>query len=287
MPVLPRRNVDEIITLHELRPGLQEVYVEGPDDKGFFEWFLLESDLRQVAVFEIGSVNVAAEEVLSRKLADNNRGRVITLAWLLDERVAHPRQVVCVADADFDYLLEIEHRCQLLLVTDYTSVEMYAFNERAINKLLTVVVGFGKPAGQVLGEICEPLQFKFLVRVANHVLQLGCAVLDLSCACRFDSGVQLNEAGYLRHFLDACGKRREQAEVEACINSYRARLHPDPRRSINGHDFVSLLVRYIRSHPGCGSLNPATLARSVLGCVEVAHLVEEPALWELVARLRS
>ena len=85
------------------------------------------NDIRDVVVYEINTVGIPYEEITHLGLEDNNRGRVITLAFALYNncKIDLTPMVACVADTDFDHILEIKHNCPILIFTGYTSIEAH------------------------------------------------------------------------------------------------------------------------------------------------------------------
>ena len=136
-----RRRFEELVARYELEPSLRDIYVEGLTDKSLLEWFLEKCGIDNYAIYEIDTVEITAHELYNLGLNDNARSRVIALALKLNNyfKECLP-SVICVADRDFDYLLGVsEFDCDLLLFTDYTSIEMYLFNPSIIQKFLQFI----------------------------------------------------------------------------------------------------------------------------------------------------
>jgi hypothetical protein len=290
MPV-ERRTIEEIVTLHELEGSdVQEVFVEGLDDKHFFEHFLIENDLSDVGVYEIDTIEVPTDEVIKRGLEDGNKGRVVTLACLLEDQV-QLNEIVCVSDADFDHFKEIRHNCALLLVSDYAAFELYAFNERTLGKLFRLVAkGFPKAAGLVLEQIRAPLETAFLIRMANQDLGLGCEVPDLHDFCRFDEKKEelvFREKDYVMTMVRLRIKEKLHETVIEFVEKARPQLKLDPRLQVHGHDFYGLLGWFIRQHSGYKGMHPTTIPSSITACIEMVWLSDETMFAELLRRLNS
>ncbi len=287
----PLRTIDDIVALHELEgKEVQEVFVEGLSDKHFFEHFLIESGLPDVAVYEIATVEVPTGEVLKRALEDGNKGRVVTLACLLDDEV-EVNEVVCIADADFDYLKGTIYDCSLLLLSDYSALEMYAFNERALAKLFRLVAnGFPKRPDIVMTQIRAPLETAFLIRMANQDLGLGCAVPDLHDFCAYNSkkdNIEFREKDYIATLVRLRPKEKLQDKVKSFVLEQRPSLKHDARYQIHGHDFSLLLGWFIRQHHGFKAIHPTTISASLTACIECTWLTDENLFVELLKRLKS
>lgn len=288
---LPKRDIEEIVELHA-REGsqLQEVFVEGNEDKRFYETFLAQHGLARVAVLDVETVNVPDAEVLKIGLAVGKKGRVVTLAALLEDKLAE-NQVVCIADADLDHFKGTTYDYSLLIITDYTSIELYVMCPSVIQRILQVALGgFPKSREQVASELATLLQDAFIVRVAVDDLKLAPSYPEHWSFCDFDkkrSAVQFRLKEYINKAFEGCADKSWREPLMAKIEERRKQLKQDPRLQIHGHDFVGTLCWYIRRHAGYGHLNPATLAEILLGFVDAAALADEPLFRELLRRLRS
>jgi hypothetical protein len=284
---IPRRRVDEIVELHA-RHGrnLQEVFVEGSEDKYFYENFLRAKGLSHVSVLEINTVEVPTEDVMRIGQSDGNRGRVIALAQLLQDRV-QIAEVVCVADADFDHYNRTIHPYRLLLFTDGTSIDVYALNISVIDKLLHTLNGFPKTSVDVVRELDELLKEAFLMRVAASGLAFeGKFPEKHSSFCQFRGGTtQFRKDDYASRAFAEVVDEGWQQKLREKMDERHQDMPDDPRKRVHGHDFRDTLAWYIRQHPPHGSLNPATLSKLLPGLIDVAVLEQEPLFIELLRRL--
>ena len=117
-----RRTLDELVSRYKLEPSLCDIYVEGKTDKLFLEWFLNDRGIKDFAVYDIDTIDLPTEILLNDfQLKDNKRSRVIALALYLQKQmsVVHSH-VICIADKDFDWLLDIQYECDCLFFTDYS-----------------------------------------------------------------------------------------------------------------------------------------------------------------------
>ena len=80
---LPRRTLQELHAIHRFNEHLRDVIVEGISDKAIIEWFLEASGKENFEVYEVSSFEVDPQVVLSYGFQDNNRGRVIAIAYHL------------------------------------------------------------------------------------------------------------------------------------------------------------------------------------------------------------
>jgi hypothetical protein len=173
-----RRKLDELVARYELEPSLHDVYVEGLTDKSIIQWFLDESNLdtKNCTVYEIDTVDIPTDQLFALGLNDSNRSRVIFLAFqlqrLIETSLPH---VVCIADRDFDDLIGSSSiESELLLFTDYTSIEMYLFDSNMIEKFLRLALRKDDlEAVNIIKNISHSLEEMFLLRAANQSLSYG------------------------------------------------------------------------------------------------------------------
>src|ERR1700687_2571550 len=170
----------ELVARYELHPDRRDVFVEGEHDRGLVRAYLEKERCQQVAVLSISVVNLPAWLVLARGLPHpSRRSEGITLAMELEARKVSAHQAVCIADADFEYLLPQLVACSLLLLTDYASMELYAFSHESVHSVLLIVSPKTSATGQsMLGDFAGPLQFLFSVRLVNFSLQMELAWID-------------------------------------------------------------------------------------------------------------
>lgn len=286
---IPRRKIEELVALYELHPNFRDVFVEGARDKSVLEWFLGEQRANAV-VYEISTIEIRADEVLRFGLEDANRGRVIALAYILDAHLGpNTRIATCIADSDFELMLQCLRSCDLLLLTDYTCIEMYSFNEHALGKFLKLFIGKSQKSAEiVLREIAGALRELFLIRLANRVLGFGLEQLPFRRYCTItQDGVSLDTERYIQDYLSKNGKRTEIARFKETMNEYRRTLPEDPRACIHGHDFEVLFVDYFRQHGGDRNIPGDFLCRALMLSVKSAYLAEQPLFRRLIERLQD
>lgn len=284
-----RRTIDELLTLYEHEPTVRDLFVEGNSDKSVVEWFLDEVGINDVAVYEISTVSVPYDEVRKRSLEDNNRGRVIALAFALHSRsnVDLTNSVGCIADTDFDHLLQKEYECPLLIFTVFTSLELYLFNSSIITKFMRLFVrNFRRDADRIFHAFTPVLTELFLIRLANQELGLGIEPLPLAKCCKLvGNRIDFNETDYIHKYLSKGARLKEHARFTETVEMYRTRVVGDPRTHIHGHDFIDLLILYVT-----GIKKPKRayqhdlFARSLFGTLELRYVESEPLFVELKSR---
>jgi|HubBroStandDraft_4_1064222.scaffolds.fasta_scaffold212331_2 hypothetical protein len=286
----PKREIDEIVQLH-VREGLsvQEVFVEGTEDKQFYEGFLAACGLHRVAVLDVGTVNVPDATLADLHLNLGKKGRVVALAALLEGRLQE-NQVVCIADADSDHFLGKTYGYALLLLTDFTSIELYVLCPTVIDRILRVALkGFPKRPEQVTTELAGLLRDSFIFRVAADDLNLGPTYPVHSSFCerdRQDRSFSFRIRDYINEAMKGRTTKEWQGPLGERIEERKSQLPSDVRKCIHGHDFVDTFAWYVRQHAGYGDLHGDTFSRLILGFVDSDSIANEPMLKELLRRLQ-
>ena len=282
-----RRSMEELVARYELEPELRDIYVEGRADSMFFQWFLERSGKPNAAVYEIGTVNVPYDVLHKHGLDDGERGRVIGLALELDRKLLHPHQVTCIADKDFDTILGKEYSCSSLLLTDYSSLEMYAFNERNMGKFISLVVRTDAVTPtNLINKLHPVLQSVFLIRAAAISLDLGLSLIPFTKCCECRKGnLNFDVEEFLKRSLTSSGKWGQRDDLVARIASMRTSLGKEIRLYIRGHDLSHLLLQYLSSLQSERLFNAELIERSLLGCLEYHDLVKEKLFADLLERV--
>lgn len=276
--------------MYELERSIKDVFVEGVVDAGVIRWFLRESGLRSVSVFDINQIQVPPELLAQNGLENNNRGRVICLATELEARSAvHlPDRVVCIVDIDLDFILNPVAKPTLVVTTDYPTLEGYVFNPKAIGKLISVVLGEGQASAEsVLASMTPVLHELFLVRVVKQDLNLNIREVSFERCCILDGGIiRFDLSEFLVRYLNSGGIRHRVDEFRERLEGYRSHLGGDPRRFVNGRDFVELFIWYAKERNRSRQIpNVDIFTRTVFLTLEHSDLLAEPMFQALLTRL--
>jgi hypothetical protein len=285
---IPRRTVNELAAIHRREPSCHDVIVEGTCDRCLIEWFLSESGVAGASVYEIGSFEIDPQQLTAYGLQDNNRGRVITLAYEFEKIFGHVARLTCIADSDFDIVLGKLEECSLLLLTDYTCMEMYALNLKTLGKYLRLNLrNFPKDAKRVITEIADALQKLFVFRLVNFVLSLGLRAVDFEPSLSLSNvRVELNCDNYLSRYLNKNRRMKDKTRFEEEYGIRLNQLGPELRNQIQGHDFMELLSWYIRQHRGFAKQRDAdALQREVFMCFEISQLQREKLFQRILERV--
>lgn len=287
-----RRTLDELVAIYEFEPELRDIYVEGKTDKLFFQWFVEQKVNQDFVVYEIDTVDISASKLFELGLIDNNRSRVIALALIMQQKLAATTfNLTCIADKDFDWLFGIEYKCDLLLFTDYSCLEMYLFNEVVLNKFLLLGLRISRPtAKELLDQLPPVLEELFLIRATDETLQLEMDWLDKfgGCCESKTNHIKFDSAKFIDKFLNKNIKMPQKSKFIAKLGELRTKEITEIRYKIHGHDFTELFCWYIRPHLReeiRNSYNPEILAAGLLACVDAENLIQEPLFQQLLVRI--
>jgi len=265
-----KRPLDEIIARYELNPSLCDIYVEGVTDRGILEVFLEDCGAIDVIVYDIETIDIPASTVRKLGLENNNRGRVIALARILYEKFGAELPVSGVIDADLDLILEIRETCPLVLITDYTSMEMYFFNNRSLNKFIkSVCPSLAMTADALLQAITPSLKQLFLARLANHILQWRMKSIPAERSCKVNPGkeISFDFGSYLKKYLSKNNRLGDQTVFLKTIARWENKcVGLDPRYCIHGHDFVDMVALFCSKLKAASEVKSGNLVSGMLRC---------------------
>ncbi len=287
-----RRTIDELALRYELHPELTDVYVEGIADKRFIEWFLANNNRRGWQVYAVATVEVPAPLVYARSLEVGERGEVLTLGMELSERLEDVpcRKPICIADSDFLAFDSSGIECDLCLLTDFTSMEMYAFNVKVLDKFLRVFVQIDSISShELLAGMSSALNHLFVIRAVFHSWNKGIGIIDdfTRCCKKGQAEVQLDAQAVVTRSLQptAAAHRLEVKIVLQEVERLLSATPNDVRRAIRGHVFVDMLAWFLDGYGVSAEIrNKKVVQRALLTSIEMNDLVEYQMFSELLDR---
>ena len=250
---LPRRTIEEIITRYQLEPDLRDLFVEGPRDRDIYRWYLRQCGYRDVSVFQIDTVEVTRTTLDFHGFGNGNRARLVALAFELDTQFEAVLQFVrCIADSDFDFILGFHGDKPHLLYTDYTSVDLYTFEEQLLKRVLCLGFTHSEARVESLMESITPILMEmFIIRAANGRLDWGMTLPDFTRCCEIHgSRINFDRDVFVNRCLDSNAKRRDRATFDNVCAELEAVQLSDPRKGIQGDDYFELLGWYLRHQSG-------------------------------------
>lgn len=286
-----RHKFEELVARYELEPDLRDIYVEGTTDKDLIECFLKQKGQQDFAVYVIDTVDIPPERLNELELNNNNRDRVIALALDMQHQLSEiPSHLTCIADKDFDWLFQKSYECDILLFTDYSSLEMYLFNEKVLEKFMTLGLGLSNlPVKKILNDLSKVLEELFLIRATNEALGLKMTWLDLGKCCSIrGTAIEFQTESFITKYLNKNSQYSSQQIFIAKLQELKTNTITEQRCKIRGHDFIDVLCWYIKNKLAKNRKifhDPKNVAVNLLLCVESEELAKEHLFQRLLERL--
>lgn len=272
---------------YKLEPSLRDIYVEGETDASMIRWFLKEQGNVNAVVYHVSTVDLPKEKVEGWHQENSNRGRVISLALELAAANLLP-QATCIVDSDFDIVLNCRQGPKNLVFTDYSCMEMYFFNHWHFEKVFSLV--FGKEITDlqaIMGSIASVLQELFLIRLANHLLNLKFGCMTMTACCQIEElEIKFDSSEYLKRYLNKNSGYSQIKSIEQKVEECRRLLRLDCREQMHGHDFLDLLSWYIRKAGLAQRCDDVSISRTLFACLEASKLSTEGLFLTLQHRIQ-
>ena len=266
----PRSTLDELIAEYSLHKDRKHVYVEGREDYTILKWCFDTTSDPAADIFDIDTVEITAEQLYESGLKEGKKSRVVFLARELNKALPEESvQVLCVVDADFDYILDRIQENRFLAYTDGTSMDLYAYSDSALEKLLRLGLrDFDSNPVEIINSLIDVLSDVFTTRAANEQLNLGLKWIAFQKRCRVepDGSVNFNGVQFIRDYLSNGQAIERMNEFVECKCALSRRNQSSWQKRVHGHDFAVLLTRYIR-------------------CVRRTRLAQEVAKGEAIGRM--
>ncbi|MBM7079313.1 hypothetical protein [Micromonospora humida] len=296
-----RRTIEELATLHSVEPGLHEIYTEGRTDAGVINWFMRHHEIDSATVYAISDRVLLNFDVHQYGVRFGEQGKVVAAASRLAELGASGG-FTCIADADYWHTLEDKpSAARFALLTDYADLNMYCFNEKVIQKFLLVCLRASSDlsAHSILSSIAPLVRAIFILRWL-----LRQEVESLTLVKRLERRVTvagksliLDLEKLVRDSIDSCPDpaARTIDKDRVCaqhVHLSEALAASDPRKSMNGHDFVYFLCLFLQKfHPEVfgedrkNFKDVSTAELALLGCIDIESLAREGLFRQLLQRL--
>lgn len=246
-----RRTIADLVTRHELEPGLDDVYVEGSFDKEILDRIFSSRQGPVRTVYEIDTINVPPEVVISHKLTDGNKQRVIALARelaLIDDDCSYR----CLVDRDLDHWIGAMEQTKRLAWTEFTSIEAYYLNPDFINELIIVLAKCSIDAWpEFLRSMIECLKSLYCIRLAAAEMKLNATLVAYAKSFkRAGSRVVFDEKGYVLKYLQANSAANRIDQFNKILGAWKAKVDGNPQYYVHGHDFVYLICWVVGKFDG-------------------------------------
>lgn len=276
-----RRTVDYLVALYELEPSIKDVFVEGQVDRTIIEWYLGEVGRDQVSVYEIDVIHVEVKR-------GGNRGRVIELSRILDERLwSAVDGKLCIVDRDCDDFLGGIVVNRFLAYTDPTCIEGYLAKEDLLGKFsLLYFRDRNVLSKDIVFQVIETLKKVYLVRLIKRVLCPSIRWISFTRCCEKQGNkIVYDLKDHIERILTSGGRSETIVEFLSQVDQYRERVREFEPICLNGHDFFELVIWYCRITVGNGRiLERRVFERSITTCLEL-RFIERDSLFRRLASL--
>ena len=201
-----RASTDELILLYKLEKEIIDIYVEGQSDRVVIERYLKENDISNINITEIQYVDIP-NELLTDTNWSGNKGRLIYFSEKLKSSVEIPnKNVFCIIDADLDRELKLLPDNEFLLVTDFTCMEMYSFNEKCLDKFFDLHYRRDIPHG-LIQNFCSILKLAFIIRLEKKRNVPDISWYEITRQCKINEElIQFDHTTFITNLLSSQGK---------------------------------------------------------------------------------
>lgn len=243
------RTIDELISIHELEPEIKSIFVEGDSDQGFLTWFIHDSGIPNVSVYEIATINFSNDEVQVNS-NKNNKQKLFDLCNTISQKNKDlVDQIICVVDKDLDDYFNKGQNPLGIVTTDYSCMEMYGFTKKVLQKLFLVYARRETTSiDDLFSNISSILCTLAQIHIVNENMKLGCSRIDIDRCLSISENklIKFKDSDYICRYLNTHGKLSQKDLFIKEINLIAPKLTLDIRNYSNGHDLINLLSFYIR-----------------------------------------
>lgn len=284
-----RRTLQEVSARYILEPQLKDIYVEGRYDQNFVTWVLACSELEEVVVYEINSVEITTAEFTAIGCS-GNKSRVIALSnHLADDAGISDTQVACIVDKDFDTALNNLTQNRFLLYTDFSCMDMYCSSDITLRKYLERSMAVNPvDTTSILRVMENALIENALIRAANGTL--GWCLTTFTCDRGLSisgSDVEFNRDAQIDRCLQSQGKIKDRVIFMTEIERLRSIFSGNFRDYSNGHDLLGFLAAIARGVCGRSKIDDRIVSDSLTMAITCDEMLSRDLFQSLVSRFST
>jgi hypothetical protein len=158
MPGHDRIQIDELVTVARLEPEMRHIVLEGRFDVRTYRWLLTGSS-RETEILSVDQIDVPAHLVSKWGQQADNHGRLIALSHELSVRSPGiERQVRCLADGEYDYVLDKIAISPTLDYLDATGPEALVLDHLVLTKFRLFALEHTAPSVDQIVEASAPFE---------------------------------------------------------------------------------------------------------------------------------
>ncbi|NYI45064.1 hypothetical protein BJ993_002144 [Nocardioides aromaticivorans] len=277
-----RRTPSELRVLYEVQPDVRDVIVEGRVDRRLVSWYLHERGGGRARVYAVDD-RIDPQSLTSPGSNPGKRDYVIALAQEVGG-LEEP-SITCVVDSDRDGFgaNQDEGASEVLLRTDFGSMDAYAFQQRPLQQMLSVGLGRDFSASTLISDLTPLLVDLAVARRALH--EVGVPVVDrfVRAISKKGGDARIEVPELIRRSLAARGESSSLDEVVGRAEYFHSLVPADPRLIIRGHDIAPLIAWHQNlSGDHARSANLESMMRTSL---QASDLDDYPLFQELRRRV--
>lgn len=267
--------VNELIAKYRLEPTMRDIFVEGVDDRCCIEHVFYRHKKKHFRVIPIENVNLPSKLLASTGVSNNNRGRVMNLSLIFQDKLINSNSASCIIDRDFDALLKINLESDYLYYTDFSCMEMYAFNTEVL-EVMFLNLGISEDVNNLMCNLSEILQELYVIRLTNDQPNWHLSEFSfLKCCTIVNSKIIFNRDEYIKRYLNKNGRIADEEKFISDVKKNTELLTEETRLQCHGHDFVELLLWFLNNkHSKVKDLkfNSVTLWKYCFLCVDLFEI---------------
>jgi|GEM_PF-4588229 len=196
VPTEYRRTIEDIIILYRLEKNVKDLYVEGKSDKYFLEWHLNQIGIVKSDIYTIENIFIPSDELFINGYENNNRDRILFLISCLNASKCLGKYKGII-DRDILCFTRGLPLMDNVLITDYSCLEMYAYNDDVMAKINDT--GFShRIRNNLFSFINEVLMLSSSIRIFEKRMNISIRKLafDRYIECK-NKSLEFNKTKYL------------------------------------------------------------------------------------------
>lgn len=235
--------LEELIAQYEFEPDARDIVVEGIFDKDLLNWLFHVTKTTDVIVYEVEDIIIPADVYIRHnKDSSSKKERVLTVALeVFREIPGIGNLLTCIVDADYDRFDGTMLQMPVLFYTDFTTMEMYLFNEPLLEKTMALATPAQlPPANALLKNLTPILTELYVIERARRKVCTKIGLPKLRKCCNVKEKTLFFDKVELFRRMPACNA----TEIDKEGKQLTIKFQPDNRHQMNGHDYTDLLAFY-------------------------------------------
>jgi len=285
-----KRLISELVTMYSLEPELNDIYVEGPSDKCLINRYLKKND-RNINIVEINDIDFSELYVDKPELKSNCKNKIIELSNQLEINFTNSlEKVICIADRDFDDFLNKIVINSYLNYTDYSSIELYFFNENSLNNFFNDILhGFPVKTKDVIPQLKSVLNDIFNIKLSLlNIFGVDFEINDYDFKKtininKINGVINFNPSDYISRYLNTRKLMSHKEIVERLFYELTNEKKDLLDLKIRGHDFMYLFFLYFDKIKNHIDISYETLERIAFVTIDL-DFIEESKLFQTIKR---